>query len=120
MAWYFTGDRPIYAQLIERLRLRIITGEYPPGSRLPSVRELAELAGVNPNTMQRALAELEGLGIVLSQRTSGRFVTEDVHKIAELRQALAVEKIRCFFSEMQGLGYDWDSVLELLEKEKTV
>ena len=119
MSWNFSGDRPIYAQLVERLRLRIVTGEYPPGERLPSVRELAEQAGVNPNTMQRAMAELERTGIVFSQRTSGRFVTEDAERIAALRGELALEKLRLFLTEMRSLGYSRGAVLALLEKEES-
>ena len=75
MAWTFKDDRPIYSQLVEQIKIKIISGEWELGSRLSSVRELAEQAGVNPNTMQRALAELERDGLVHSKRTSGRFVT---------------------------------------------
>ena len=74
MTWHFENDRPIYTQLLEQIRLRIISGIYAAGSRLPSVRELAGEASVNPNTMQKALSELEQSGIIYSQRTSGRFV----------------------------------------------
>ena len=77
MDWTFRGDQPIYAQLMQRIKQGIVSGDLPPGSRLPSVRELATEAGVNPNTMQRALQELEREGMVYSQRTAGRFVTED-------------------------------------------
>ena len=77
MDWRFTDDRPIWLQLTEQLTRRIITGVYPPGSRLPPVRELAAQAGVNPNTMQRALAQLEQDGLAFADRTAGRLVTED-------------------------------------------
>lgn len=77
MEWRFTDDRPIWQQLTEQLTLRILKGEYPPGSRLPAVRELAAQAGVNPNTMQRALAQLESDGLAAGGRTAGRTVTED-------------------------------------------
>ena len=77
MKWQFKNDAPIYTQLIEQIKVGIVTNVFPPGERLPSVRDLAAEAGVNPNTMQRAMAELERQGLVYSQRTSGRMVTED-------------------------------------------
>ena len=77
MNWQFSNDAPIYAQLIGQIRAGIVSGAFSPGERLPSVRDLAMEAGVNPNTMQRALTELERDGLVYSQRTSGRYVTED-------------------------------------------
>ena len=100
MSWTFSGDKPIYTQLVERLQLRIVTGEYPPGTRLSSVRDLAAEAAVNPNTMQRALSELENMGLVYTQRTAGRFVTEDGEKIAALREQLGREKVRRFLAEI--------------------
>jgi DNA-binding transcriptional regulator YhcF (GntR family) len=77
MNWQFDNDMPIYSQLVGQIKQRIVAGVFPPGERLPSVRDLATDAGVNPNTMQRALQELERNGLVFSQRTAGRFVTED-------------------------------------------
>ena len=76
MAWELNGERPIYLQLVEQIRLRIISGRYAPGERLPSVRDLAAEAAVNPNTMQRALVELESCGLVITQGTMGRIVTD--------------------------------------------
>ena len=96
MAWTFKDDRPIYSQLVEQIKIKIISGEWELGSRLSSVRELAEQAGVNPNTMQRALAELERDGLVHSKRTSGRFVTEDENMIKNVREAVAAENIAAF------------------------
>lgn len=104
MDWCYTNDRPIYTQLIEHIQRAIVTGEYPPGSKLPSVRELAAEAGVNPNTMQRALAELEAQGMLFTQRTSGRFVTQDVQSIAQLRDVLAGGIATEFVQNMQSLG----------------
>ena len=77
MAWNLDADKPIYAQLVEIIQMQIISGQYRAGDRLPSVRELAAEASVNPNTMQKALAELERNGLIYTQRTSGRMVTED-------------------------------------------
>ena len=93
MAWELSAQRPIWSQLVEQIQLRIVTGRYPAGSRLPSVRELAADASVNPNTMQRALSQLEADGLVCSQRTSGRFVTEQEETIMELKKTLALSLI---------------------------
>ena len=104
MAWDFSPERPIYSQLIEQIGILIVTGVFLPGNRLPSVRELANQARVNPNTMQRALSELEVQGLVFSERTSGRFVTQDQERIEAMRKDLATERIRQFFASMQHLG----------------
>lgn len=100
----FDSGRPIYAQLAERLRDRIIGGDYPPGARLDSVRDLASAAGVNPNTMQRALAELERQGLVYAERTAGRFVTTDTGRIGEARLETIQREIRQFASRMRAIG----------------
>ena len=105
MEWHFNGDAPIYTQLVEQLTLRIVTAFYPPGQRIPPVRELAVEAGVNPNTMQRALGELERLGLMYSQRTSGRFVTEDTEMIEAAKQDLASRRITEFLRAMEDLGF---------------
>ena len=89
MAWNLDSDRPIYAQLLERIQLQIVSGTYGPGDKLPSVRELAAEASVNPNTMQKAFAELERSGLIVTKRTSGRFVTEDKDMITQIRTQLA-------------------------------
>ena len=86
MAWNLNSERPIYSQLMERITFDIISGIYPPGSQLPSVRALAQDAGVNPNTMQKAMAELERTGLIYSQRTSGRFITEDLGMIDKTKK----------------------------------
>lgn len=123
MAWDLDNDRPIYAQLIERIQMQIVSGQYEPGERLPSVRELAAVAAVNPNTMQKAFAELERNGLVITQRTNGRTVTADAERIQKLRNELAQERENAFLIEMKELGFDADEALELLrksEREKTV
>lgn len=114
MAWDLLNDRPIYTQLVERIELRIVTGEYPPGSRLPSVRDLAAEAGVNPNTMQRALAQLEMERLVFSHRTSGRFVTEEREVIMELKNVLARNLIDDFLLRMGRLGYSLQETARLV------
>lgn len=115
MKWVFEGDRPIYLQLQEQLRLRIVSGFYPPGGRLPAVRELAAEAAVNPNTLQRALTELEREGLVYVQRTSGRFVTEDAALIAHAKEGLALEQIEEFFCRMADMGYEKQEAVALAQ-----
>ena len=102
MKWNITADRPVYLQLIEQLELAIVAGEYRAGARLPGVREMAAGAAVNPNTMQRALQELEARGLLNTQRTAGRTVTEDKTMIAQLREQLAAEQIGAFLQMMDG------------------
>ena len=119
MAWSFKEDRPIYTQLLEQIQARIVTGQYKLGERLPSVRELAAEAGVNPNTMQRALAELERIGLVYSQRTSGRMITDDAQKIGEMKMQLAQDVIEEFLQNMKKLGYEQKEIALLIEQYPT-
>ena len=116
MKWKFKGDRPIYAQLIEHLERGILTGEYPPGSAVPSVRTLAVEAEVNPNTMQKALAELESKGLLHTHRTSGRTVTEDKEMIERLKEDLARAQILDFFDAMKSIGIERDSAAQLIQE----
>lgn len=115
MAWQFDSDRPIYAQLVEQIKRLILSGAYPPGSKLPSVRDLAAQAAVNPNTMQKALAELETDGLLFTQRTAGRFVTEDDEAIQRLRQQLCQGILGNFIQSMTGLGFTPQQALEQLQ-----
>lgn len=117
MNWQFNSDAPIYAQLIGQIKHGIVSGAFPPGERLPSVRDLATEAGVNPNTMQRALTELERDGLVYSQRTAGRFVTEDGKMIEEAKRSLAETHIREFLTAMVRLGYRQEEILTLVRQE---
>ena len=116
MAWNLTSDRPIFIQIVERIQADIISGRYHPGDKLPSVRDLAGEAAVNPNTMQKALGELERAGLVFSQRTSGRFITEDTTLIKNLKTSVAQEKIGEFLSLMQTLGLSDDEILTLISQ----
>ncbi len=116
MHWELHDDRPIYAQLVDEIRLRIVSGTYPLGERLPSVRELAAEAAVNPNTMQRALTELERIGLVHTQRTSGRTVTEDAPLVLATREALASAQARAFLERMEQLGFSRQEAGAYLEK----
>ena len=115
MNWHFNSDMPIYTQLISQIKFAIVSGELPPGERMSTVRDLASEAGVNPNTMQRAFQELEREGLVFSQRSSGRFVTEDVSIIEKAKMALAQEHISKFISSMERLGYNRAEIIALLE-----
>ena len=116
MPWELDSDRPIYAQIVDRLKHEIVSGFYPPGSRLPSVRDLAAQAQVNPNTMQRALAEMEREGLMFTNRTSGRYVTEDREMIGKVREQIAGERITEFLSGMSQLGFTEQDIVALLEK----
>ena len=117
MAWNLDSDRPIYAQILEVIQLRIIAGQYRPGEKIPSVRELAAEAGVNPNTMQKALAELEKDGLVMAWRTSGRVVTEDMELIRKTRNQLARDQVREFIDKMEKLGFNKKEIVALLEED---
>ena len=118
MQWKFDGSAPIYSQLVEQIKLGIVSGEWIPGQRVPAVRELAVDAGVNPNTMQRALQELERQGLMFSQRTSGRFVTEDREMIEDAKRTLANRHITAFIRQMQALGYTRQEIVALLEESE--
>lgn len=115
MNWEFKSDRPIYTQLVEQIKLRIISEIYKPGDKLPSVRDLAAEAAVNPNTMQRALAELEKDELVYSQRTSGRFITEDQAMIKKLKNELALEEVTVFLEKMKMLGFDKEETIMFMK-----
>ena len=119
MSWNLSSERPIYAQIMERITLDIVSGIYLPGARLPSVRDLAQDAGVNPNTMQKALSELERTGLVISQRTSGRFITEDLTMVEKTKQNLASMQIREFLEKMEHIGFTKESIIQLIEQIET-
>ena len=114
MGWSFQNDLPIYTQLVDAIKFSIVSGELLPGARMSTVRDLALEAGVNPNTMQRALQQLEREGLVYSQRSSGRFVTEDVSAIDRARSALAAEYVRRYRESMRSLGFTEEEMRALL------
>ncbi len=116
MAWQFNANRPIYQQIVDEIELRILNGTYEMGMRLPSVRDLAVLAAVNPNTMQRALAELEEMGLVTTQRNTGRTVTTDETAVSRARDVKADLLAETFMMQMQALGLSRKEVLERLAK----
>lgn len=116
LAWHFSSDRPIYLQLADQIVSGILTGEYGMGQKLPSVREFAETASVNPNTVQRALAELETVGLITNQRTTGKFVTDEEERILMAKekrgQALAAD----FLKSMSALGYTSQQTISMLSE----
>lgn len=115
MKWEFSDDRPIYAQIVDQMKQFIVSGELSPGQKVMSVRELAYAAGVNPNTMQRALSELERMGLMSANRTSGRYITEDVGIIQSAKLEIARKSISEFLSNMQKIGCDRKAAIKLLE-----
>ena len=115
MPWTLDNDRPIYLQLMERLKQDIASEIYKAGDKLPSVRELALDAAVNPNTMQKSLSELERLGLVYAYRTSGRYITEDTNILKKMKTDMATEHIEDFFQKMNSLGFDKKETLELVK-----
>ena len=116
MPWDLDNNRPIYLQLMERIRQDIVAGTYKPGDKLPSVRELALDAAVNPNTMQKALSELERDGLVYSKRTSGRYITEDETMLNQLKAGLAMQHIRQFLETMKQLGFEKEEIFSLIQE----
>lgn len=116
MSWTFKEGVPIYTQLIEQIKMHIARGEFSPGDQIPPVRELAMDAGVNPNTMQRALAELEREGLLYSVRTSGRFVTKDKTKLDELQELLAEKYIEDMFISLRKIGMNKEDIVAAVEQ----
>lgn len=115
MPWNFNNNTPIYLQIMDHIKLSVAIGEYKAGDKLLPVRELAADAEVNPNTMQKALSELERDGLLYSQRTSGRYITDDEQKIAQMRNGLATGHMDTFLDNMGELGYSADSALTELK-----
>ena len=118
MAWEIKNDRPVYIQLLEELELRILNGTYTSGTKLLSVRDLASEAQVNPNTMQKALGELERKGLISSRRTSGNYITEDEGLISNLRTELAESEVEAFCEKVKKLGITKEETIELINKEE--
>ncbi len=115
MSWELNNEKPIYVQLMDYIMLSIISGRYSAGDKLPPVRELAQMASVNPNTMQKALSELENTGLIFSNRTSGRFVTDDTDLINRCRKNLAAEYCNDFFEKLKSLGLTQDEINALID-----
>ncbi|NLN97560.1 MAG: GntR family transcriptional regulator [Eubacteriaceae bacterium] len=116
MKWRIDSNSPIYRQLMEYIVIHIVSGRYVPGERLPSVRDLAEIAAVNPNTMQKALTELEKEGLVYSQRTTGRFVTQDKELIQKKKKNIALHEIDTFLTKMESMGFSRNEIRQLIRE----
>ncbi len=116
MKWEFKNGIPIYLQIIDQIKRQIVSGELAPGSRIPAVRDLAKEAGVNPNTMQRALTQLEQEGLLYTQRTSGRFVTQEEEIMKQTRMQLSDEYIAELFKHLQQLGLSRDDIVEAVSE----
>ncbi|MBQ7203152.1 MAG: GntR family transcriptional regulator [Eubacterium sp.] len=114
MRFIFDNEKPIYIQLVDQLRVAVISGAYAPGERLPSVRELAVCAKVNPNTMQKALTQLEGEGLIYTERTNGKFVTDNSAVVEEAKKQLALDKVRRYLDEMEKIGVSFDDAVKYL------
>lgn len=114
MNWYIDNNKPVYIQLVEQLKSKIISGEFKAGDKIDSVRSLAEDAQVNPNTMQKALVELERQGLVFSKRTSGRFVTDNEEMIKSMKEELAVEQIKNLKINLERLGLSEEEIIDLV------
>lgn len=116
MGWKFSEDVPLYQQIMDGIKQRIATGDWAPGQKLPSVRELAVEAGVNPNTMQKALAELEREGLLYAKRTAGRFVAEKEEITEGLQEEMLQSYVKEFLGNMERLGYSLKDTAALLQK----
>ena len=114
MNWDINSERPVYLQLVELIQAGIISGYFKPGDKLPSVRDLASNATVNPNTMQKALTELERTGLIYTNRTSGRFITSDEELINNLKKQSAKELVLDFLERMKQLGFEGSEILNYI------
>ena len=117
MGWKFSSDKPIYIQIIDQVEWMIISGKYVLGDRLLSVRDLATEAGVNPNTIQKALTELEKKGLLITNRTNGKFITDDKELVQQIIAEKAAHYITELLKNMYDLGYDKKAVQDLLSKQ---
>ena len=120
MEWKYDDSLPIYTQLVEQMKRAIVSGAIAPGERLAAVREMAMEAGVNPNTMQRALQELERCGLVYAMRSSGRYVTDEVSVIDAARDKLAEETIFGFIENMSRLGFSREESIRKIREHEEV
>lgn len=116
MEFSFDNERPIYIQLVELIRIEIVSGKFKKGERIPSVRELALMMKVNPNTMQKALNELENQKLIYTERTNGKYVTEDEELIENIKKELAKEKVNNYLDSMNSIGISFEESLKYLQE----
>lgn len=118
MSFEFNNDTPIYLQIIEHIKMLIISGKYMPMQKIPSVRELSLEYEVNPNTIQKALGELENLGLIFTERTNGKFVTSNLDIIQKVKEETIDEMVDSFYESMEKIGLNKNQVLEILNRRK--
>ncbi len=116
MEYIFDNERPIYIQLVEMIRIDIVSGKLKKGQKIPSVRELALIMKVNPNTMQKALSELENEKLIYTERTNGKYVTEDEELIENVKKELAREKVNTYLNSMKNIGISYDMAIKYLQE----
>lgn len=116
MNYIFDNERPIYIQLVEMIRIDIVSGKFKKGQKLPSVRELALIMKVNPNTMQKALVELENEKLIYTERTNGKYVTEDEKKLEKIKKQLAQEKVNNYLNSMKSIGINYEDAIRYLQE----
>lgn len=114
MEWELNSKEPIYLQIKNFIKLKIISGKLKEGERLLSVRDYASKLTVNPNTILRVYSELENEGLIITQRGIGKFVTDDIEKIHHLRKELSIELTKDFISQSKNLGFTKNEILDLI------
>ncbi len=115
MGWNFSDDVPIYIQIMNHIKIMIISGIYKAGDKLPSIREIASDAGVNPNTVQKALQELERCGLIFSQRSVGKYITEDSQMIKSMKNNIAQSFVNDFFEKMSSIGFNKEETFNIIQ-----
>lgn len=115
MAWNLNADQPLYIQIVNRLKLDIISGKYKPGDKIESVRDLAQIAAVNPNTMQKALQELEKTELIKTQRTNGRYITENQELLQNLKAEILLQYLQEFMEKARKFGYTDNEIRHIVE-----
>lgn len=118
MAWSFQGNIPVYLQITTKIRSEILSGKYAAEEQIPPVRQLAYEAAVNPNTMQRALAQLEQEGLLIAKGTVGRFVTEDPEVLTKARRKAADELIGTLLSGCRQMGFEKEEIMQMLKEKE--
>lgn len=116
MAWNFASDKPVYLQISERIIASVLSGKYQPGQQIPTVRQLAIEAAVNPNTVQHAFSKLENDGLIVSQGTVGRYVTEDINIIENCRKQITQQTVKDFVKSVKKLSVSKAVVLKMIEE----
>ena len=117
MAWKFSSEKAIYLQIMDKIKVDILSGTIPVGAKFNSVREMAVIAGVNPNTMQKALSELEQEAFLITDRTNGRFITQDETLLSQCKQNLAEKITNDFILSMKSIGYDNETIVIAIKKQ---